>query len=70
MNQYPILNLLVRHGNLVAIVISLLPVVFALGLNGAPAVLAAAVVGSIVLGLFVRSYVELVRVVTDMLLPE
>jgi len=70
LNHYPILNLLVRHGNLVAIVIGLLPVVFALGLNVTPALLAAAVVGSIVLGLFVRSYVELVRVVTDMLLPQ
>ena len=70
MTQYPILNLLVRHGNLVAVVIGLLPVVFALGSNGAPVILAAAVAGSLVLGLFVRSYVELVRVVTDMLLPQ
>ena len=70
MNQYPILNILARHGNLVAVVLGLLPIALAAALNAEPVMLGAASVAGVIFGIFVRSYVELVRVVIDMLLPQ
>ncbi len=70
MNQYPILNILVRHGNLVAVILGLLPIALAVIVNAAPVMLGAAIIAGGILGFFVRSYVELVRVVIDMLLPQ
>jgi|TARA_Y100000031_G_scaffold114548_1_gene126667 hypothetical protein len=69
-NQYPTLNILVRFGDAVALILGLLPIALALALGAAPLILAAAVIAGLILGFFVRSYVELVRVVTDMLLPQ
>jgi hypothetical protein len=69
-NQYPILNILVRHGNLLAVVLGLLPIAFAVALGAAPVMLGGAIVGGVIFGFFVRSYVELVRVVIDMLMPQ
>lgn len=70
MNQYPTLNILVRFGDAVAMILGLLPIALALALGAPPLILAAAAVAGLILGFFVRSYVELVRVVTDMLLPQ
>ncbi len=70
MSQYPILNILVRHGNLLAVILGALPIALALALNAAPVMLGAAIVGEVIAGFFVRSYVELVQVVIDMLLPQ
>ena len=70
MNQYPILNILVRHGNMVAVILGLLPVAFALALDLGPVMLGAAIIDGVIFGFFVRSYVELVRVVIDMQMPQ
>ncbi len=70
MSQYPILNILVRHGNLLAVVLGLLPIALAAALGAALVMLAAAIVGGVIFGFFVRSYVEMVRVVIDMLMPQ
>jgi hypothetical protein len=69
-NQYPLLNILVRHGNLLAVIIGALPIALAVALNAQPVMLGAAVVAGVIFGFFVRSYVELVRVVIDMLMPQ
>ena len=70
---YRTLYFLVRHGNLVAIVVGLAPLVagvwaYAAGLSIAYAV--AGLFGAAFLYLIMRSYVELVRVIVDMLLPK
>ncbi len=70
MSQYPILNILVRHGNLLAVILGLLPIAIAVALDAEPVMLGAAIVAGVILGFFVRSYVELVRVVIDMLMPQ
>ena len=70
MSQYPILNILVRHSNLLAVILGLLPIAIAVALDAEPVMLDAAIVAGVILGFFVRSYVELVRVVIDMLLPQ
>ena len=70
MSQYPILNILVRHGNLLAVVLGLLPIALAAALGAALVMLAAAIGGGVIFGFFVRSYVEMVRVVIDMLMPQ
>ena len=44
MSQYPILNILVRHGNLLAVILGALPIALALALNAAPVMLGAAIV--------------------------
>jgi len=70
---YPALNFLVRHGDWVAIVVAMVPVVvgglawsmglsFIFGISGLAA--------GAFLYLMMRSFVELVRVIVDMLLPK
>jgi len=73
MDQYPTIKLIVERGNALALVVGVLPllgglVLMALGTHWV-AVLAGAV-ASAVLYLLMRSYVELVRVIADMLLPK
>lgn len=71
--NYPVVQLLVRHGAMVAIAIGVVPVLFGLywAVAGFGAVYA---VGGLIAGaiayLFVKSYVELVTIITDMLLPK
>lgn len=70
---YPALGFLVRHGNAVAWVAALAPALggvlaWVLGLSVGYAI-AGAVVAAF-LFLIMRSYVELVRVIVDMLLPK
>jgi len=73
MDQYPTIKLIVERGNLLAIVIGLLPLLggiaaAALGIHWF--VLVAGAVTSAVVYLLMRSYVELVRVMADMLIPK
>jgi hypothetical protein len=71
--SYRALNFLVRHGDWVAALAGIVPA--ALGLaawaTGMPAAYGVAgMVGGAFLYLLMRSYVELVRVIVDMLLPK
>ena len=73
MDQYPTIKLIVEKGNALALAIGLLPLLGAIVLVACGVhwlVLAAGIVGSAVLYLLMRSYVELVRVIADMLLPK
>jgi len=70
---YSTLHFLVRHGDWVAALVGLVPVAggvlaWAMGLSLAYAV--AGILGGAFLYLIMRSYVELVRVIVDMLLPK
>ncbi|NQV54550.1 MAG: hypothetical protein HQ503_01710, partial [Rhodospirillales bacterium] len=67
---YPTLKFLVRFGNVLAVVLGIAPIALAWALGASPVILVIAVLAGVVLGFFVRSYVELVRVVIDMLLPQ
>ena len=71
--SYPALEFLVRHGNAVAWAAALAPLLggvlaWMLGLSIGYAI--AGVVAAAFLFLIMRSYVELVRVIVDMLLPK
>lgn len=71
--SYRTLYFLVRHGDRVAILVALAPLVaglwaYAAGLSIGYAV--AGICGAAFLYLIMRSYVELVRVIVDMLLPK
>ncbi len=70
---YSTLHFLVSHGDMVAIVFALAPVlgglvVWIAGMSFIFAI--AGVVAGLFLYLIMRSYVELVRVIVDMLLPK
>jgi len=67
------LGFLVRHGGVVAAVLGLAPpalAVAALAAGWAAGWLAVGLAAGVVLFALVKSYVELIRVVTDMLLPK
>lgn len=73
MEQYPTLKLIVDKGNVLAIVLGLLPVLGAVAVGFAflwhwLILLAGVVLGVLLYGI-ARSYVELVRVVSDVLVP-
>jgi hypothetical protein len=73
MDDYPTIKFIVERGNILAAVIGLLPLagaatLFEFGVHWA--VLAAGVVAAAVVYFLMRSYVELVRVIADMLLPK
>jgi hypothetical protein len=73
MEQYPTLKLIVERGEILALVVAVLPAMggIAVTLLGAHWVAAAA--GLLVAGVvfvLLRSYVELVRVIADMLIPK
>lgn len=73
MPSYPAVNILVRHGRLIAVLLGILPLIAAVWMVvvGVPTAFAvAAVVAAPVLYLLVRSYVELVTIIADMLLPK
>jgi hypothetical protein len=73
-SPYWMLHFIVKHGDWIAIVCGLLPFaasVVCVVLCGVPALLiAAGVAGSAFLFLLMRAFVELVRVIVDMLLPK
>ena len=74
MNTYPTIHFVVKHGDWLANLVAVLPflggiaVFFLLGTHWL--VPAAGVVVSLVMLLLMRSFVELVRVIADMLLPK
>ena len=73
MDQYPTIKFIVEHGNVLATILGVLPLVGATALFGFGVhwlILAAGVVAAAVVYLLMRSYVELVRVIADMLLPK
>jgi hypothetical protein len=72
MNSYPAVGFLVRHGNVVAIVLSALPVLAAawLALGGHWWWAVLALCAAPVTYLFVKSYMELVALISDMLIPK
>jgi hypothetical protein len=73
MDAYPTIQFIVERGNALALAIGILPLLgavalFALGVHWF--VLVAGLVASAVVYFLMRSYVELVRVIADMLLPK
>jgi hypothetical protein len=74
MDQYPTLKRIVRYGDVLAPAVAVLPLlgaIAALVLLGAHwLALPAGAACSAVLLLLMKSYVELVRVISDMLLPQ
>ncbi len=74
MNSYPTIQLIVDHGERIAMAIAALPLLGSLAafalLGSHWLVLCAGLVTSAVLLLIMKSYVELVRVISDMLLPK
>lgn len=71
--SYPAVNILLRHGRLIAVFIGIVPLIVAVWMvvAGAPTTFAvAAIVAAPVLYLLIRSYVELVTIIADMLLPK
>ena len=73
MDQYPTIKLIVEKGDALAIAIGLLPLAGAIVLVACGVhwlALPAGLVGAAVVYLLMRSYVELVRVIADMLLPK
>lgn len=73
MDQYPIIKLIVERGDLLAAAIGVLPFLGGIALAALGThwfALAAGAVGSAVVYFLMRSYVELVRVIADMLLPK
>ena len=73
MEQYPIIKLIVERGDLLAAAIGALPLLGGLALLVLGVhwfALVAGAVGSAVAYFLMRSYVELVRVIADMLLPK
>ncbi len=70
--SYPTVRLLLRHGRAVAAAVGLLPLLGALWAVAAgwPAgLIVAGLVAAAVVYLLMRSYVELVSIIADMLLP-
>jgi hypothetical protein len=74
MDQYPTLRRFVDHGDAIAATIAALPLLAGIALFSLLSthwlVLVAGAVGGLVLLLLMKSYVELVRVISDMLLPK
>lgn len=73
MPQYPVLRFLEKHGDWVAIVLAVVPVLaalWALAAGMSAAVLPIGIVIAAVIYLVFKSYVELIRVMIDMLLPK
>ena len=73
-SPYWMLHFIVKHGDWIAIVCGLLPLlasIVCVAVCGLPALfIAAGAVGSVFLFLLMRAFVELVRVIVDMLLPK
>ena len=73
MNSYPMLHLIGRFGGWLAVVLALIPIAGALCvtvLGWSLWWLATGVVAALIVFGVARSYVELVRVMIDMLLPK
>lgn len=73
MPNYPVVNLLVRHGVWFAVIVAALPIIagLCLALSGWGWIwLGAGAVAGAVLFIVFKSYVELVCILADMLLPK
>ena len=73
MNDYPIIAFLVRYGKWAAIVLGLAPVLAGLYFAATGAgwiMLAAGIAAGVIAYVVVKSYVELVCLIADMLLPK
>jgi hypothetical protein len=73
MRNYPIINFLVRHGHLFAMGVALLPALAGVWIaaTGGPWLWGAGGVASgAVLYVCMKSYVEMVAIIADMLLPK
>lgn len=73
MAQYPTLRFLERHGDWIAAVVSLAPLaasIIAAVLGASLWWALAGAAGTAVLFVAARSYVEMIRLMTDMLLPK
>ena len=73
MSQYPTLRFLDRHGDGVAIAVSLCPLIasiVAASLGASPWWILCGAIASAFLFVAARSYVEMIRLMTDMLLPK
>ena len=73
MDQYPTLRIIAEKGNIIAIVVGLLPVLAALAIGVAfmwhwLTLAAGVILGGLLFGL-TKSYVELVRVIADVMIP-
>jgi hypothetical protein len=73
MPDYPVINFLLRHGHRFAIALALFPALTGLYLGftgwGWPSAVGGVVTGA-VLYVLAKSYVELVAIIADMLLPK
>jgi len=73
MDQYPTIRLIIERGNLLAVVIALLPLCAAIAATAGIAwhwlALGAGLISGAIIYLLLKSYVELVRVMADMLIP-
>jgi hypothetical protein len=75
MNQYPILRFVEKNGTALAIGVAVLPVLggfyaaFGVGLPGMPVAVCAAV-AMLLAFVLAKSYVELVSIIMDMLVPK
>ena len=70
---YPVLHLMVSHGHGLAIAVALTTLGFGIGFwfaGASIAFLIGGVFGGVFMYLMMKSYVELVRVIVDMLLPK
>lgn len=70
---YPVVGFLVRHGIVLSIFLSILPLVAAGALvasGGAAWMLAVGAGGSVVLATLLVSYIEVLRVISDTLMPK
>ena len=73
MPNYPIINFLVRRGHPFAIAVALLPVLAGIWIfaAGGPGLIGlAGLVAGPVLYVLMKSYVEMVAIIADMLLPK
>jgi len=73
MSTYPMVRALVRHGSLLAAVTAALSIVLGIFLaatQGAPVYLAVGIVVGALLYVLLKSYVELVAIIADMMLPK
>lgn len=73
MPNYPVLHFLEKHGDWVAIILAAMPVLAAIWtttLGYSPLFLLLGIGLAVVIYLMFKSYVELIRVMIDMLLPK
>jgi len=69
---YPVVNFLVRNGMILSILISVLPILAALYLalaGWSPLMLVVGIGAAVVVGILLASYVEVLRIIADTLMP-